>query len=178
MESMLPMCSPSWQRSLGTNKDPTQEMWSLLKGRTPVEYQVIAISGTINDLSRTVTVDARIKKSTSQEARYQMKMVLMKENDEWYVDPRSLESHETTPTPSLEPSLPTQPATPPTGADASTVLYYNPSGGVRYHVDPYCKSANEKYLPFKGTFTYGQLKETPYSNLEPCPYCSAPRKPK
>ena len=86
-------------------------------------------------------------------------------------------SHETTPTPSLEPSLPTQPPSPLPYADASTVLYYNPNGGERYHIDPKCKSTNVKYLPFKGTFTYGQLTEAPYNKLEPCNICGAPRKP-
>ena len=91
----------------------------------------------------------------------------------WYVDPQSLKTYnlaETqdpatapTPTPSPEPA-----------ADANTVLYYNADGGERYHLDAYCRSANEKYLPFKGQFYYSQLTEDKYKELVACNVCGAP----
>ena len=59
-------------------------------------------------------------------------------------------------------------------ADPNVVLYYNPNGGTQYHLDQNCKSAHTKYLPFKGTFTYGQINDAPYADLIPCSVCGAP----
>ena len=177
-DSMVPLCAPSWVRTLSTKTDAKTSLFALLANRHILEYQVTNLSGTVNDLSRTVTVEALIRNVLGKEQRYQLQMMVQKENDEWYIDPRSLESHETTPTPSPEYIDPTQPAPPAANAPADTKLYYNPTGGTRYHSDQNCKSANERYLPFKGVFTYGQLNEDAYKDLQPCPICSAPLRPK
>lgn len=55
-----------------------------------------------------------------------------------------------------------------------TPLYYNPEGGKYYHDDRNCSSVKERYLPFKGEFTYAQLDEKDYSRFTPCPYCEPP----
>ena len=178
LDSMVPLCAPSWVRGLSTKTDAKTSLFELLKNRHILEYQVGGISGTVNDASRTVSVEALIRNVLGKEQRFMLKIVMLRENDEWYVDPRSIESHETTPTPSPEYYEPTQPPPPADNAAADTKLYYNPSGGTRYHLDQNCKSANERFLPFKGVFTYGQLNEDAYKNLEPCPICSAPRRPK
>ena len=59
----------------------------------------------------------------------------------------------------------------------STVLYYNPSGGERYHLDIMCGNVNDRYLPLQGHFTFSELNNPKYAKLIPCPYCDAPAKP-
>ena len=57
-----------------------------------------------------------------------------------------------------------------------TPLYYNPKGGSLYHSVADCASVKKKFLPLTA-FTYGELEETDYSKLKPCPYCMpSPRK--
>ena len=55
--------------------------------------------------------------------------------------------------------------------DDSMPLYYNARGGNYYHTQETCNSA--KSLTFS-PFTYGELDNEPYADLERCTYCSAP----
>lgn len=75
---------------------------------------------------------------------------------------------ETTP-----PPMPTQP---PLMQDApdDLVLYCNPDGGVKYHLNPRCVSVHSRYLPLAGQFLYGELNDAPYAALKPCAVCGAP----
>ena len=57
------------------------------------------------------------------------------------------------------------------------MLYYNPDGGTKYHLDQNCKSTHAKYLPMKGHFTYGEINDAKYANLSPCNVCAAPLRP-
>lgn len=168
-ESMLSLCAPSWQRSV---EDARRELFSILANRTPVDWQAEKISGTENDTTRTVTVTANISRNNGNDpVRYRFQVILVKENEMWYVDPRSLESHvkETaTPTTAAETVTPPPMAT----ANPNMTLYYNPDGGSLYHVDPNCRSADKKYLPFKGQFTYQELNK--HTDLNPCTSCGAP----
>ncbi len=59
-------------------------------------------------------------------------------------------------------------------ASPDTVLYYNPDGGSKYHLDPNCKSVLPKYQPLEGQFTYAEVNDEQYLYLEPCRICSAP----
>ncbi len=175
MDDMLALCAPSWVRQ----QDSAQiALFGLLKNRTPVDYQITNTSGTESDISRSCTVVATIDRHMTGQTpvKNQFKITMLREDDAWFVDPRTLESNVVeTPTPvSAEITQPPQPAS---DADPSTPLYYNPDGGTRYHLDAYCKSANEKFLPFKGTLTYGQLNEEAYKNLVPCNVCGAPLRP-
>ncbi|MDD3411078.1 MAG: L,D-transpeptidase [Eubacteriales bacterium] len=54
--------------------------------------------------------------------------------------------------------------------DDATPLYYNPAGGQYYHAEANCSGVKAKYLPLT-EFTYGELDDSPYSALEPCPFC-------
>lgn len=60
--------------------------------------------------------------------------------------------------------------------DASTPLYYNPNGGSSYHSADRCNGVKDEYLPFTGTFTYGELEDAAYQKLEACAYCVPPRR--
>lgn len=170
-DNMLTLCAPSWRKSVS---DPKVKLFSILANRTPVEYEAEKITGTENDTTRTITVTALINKNNGKDPeKYRFQVIMRKEDDQWYVDPASLESHETVAT-----TAPTanDTATPTAEfiATANTVLYYNANGGERYHLDAYCKSANEKYLPFTGQFYYSQLDEDAYKDLVACNVCGAP----
>lgn len=58
--------------------------------------------------------------------------------------------------------------------DGELVLYYNPEGGTRYHTDKNCLSTNPRYLPFSGQFTYAEVNDEAYAQLQPCNVCDAP----
>ena len=60
--------------------------------------------------------------------------------------------------------------------DDDTVLYYNPDGGSYYHTTNECKGVKEKYWPQMKSFTYGQLDDSAYASLTPCPNCQPPRR--
>ena len=118
----------------------------------------------------TATID---KRNGRDPEKYVFQVLMMKEDEQWYVDPASLKSYETTAT---EAPTANETATPTVEfiANANTILYYNPNGGERYHLDAYCKSANEKFLPFTGQFTYSQLNDAEYKDLVACNVCGAP----
>ena len=166
---MVTLCAPSWQSSV---EDPTRELFVILANRVPLDYEVEKITGSANDSSRTVTVVANIDKQNAQDpVKYRFSVIMLKENDIWYVDPKSLTTSEAqdTPTPT-----PTSTPAPTQEVSANTVLYYNTDGGSYYHADPNCQRVAEKYLPLKGTFTYSQINDDPYSKLQPCNICNAP----
>ena len=172
LEQMVELCSPAWKSSVQT---PNNSLFVILANRKVENYVTERISGTENDASRTVTIVATINKSNGQEPmKYRFAVVMQKENEMWYVDPRSLDSQEAAEeTPTATPS----PSPTPTEyivVTSSTKLYYNPDGGSKYHANANCPSANARYLPFKGVFTYGEINNKPYSDLEPCNRCNAP----
>ena len=174
IDSMVNLCSPSW---CSAQDAPKTALFSILANRTPTDYEATSITGTDNDSTRTVTTTISLHRNNgSDPLKYIFKVVMVNENGTWYVDPRSLESNEkATATPASAEI--TQPPTPAPVADDNVVLYYNPNGGTQYHLDQNCKSANAKYLPFKGTFTYGQINDSPYADLIPCSVCGAPLRP-
>ncbi|MDO5436551.1 MAG: hypothetical protein Q4G19_09300, partial [Clostridia bacterium] len=170
LDEMLTLCLPSWQTSVS---NPKQALFGdILVNRTPLDYRVDSISGTKDDMSRTVTVTTNISRNNAKEPiTYRMSVIMTRENNTWYVDPRSLMTYEASGTATPSPT-PGPTATPQ--ASASTVLYYNPNGGTKYHLDQNCRSTHSKYLPMSGKFTYSQVNDDPYSKLSPCNVCAAP----
>lgn len=78
----------------------------------------------------------------------------------------------TSPEPAEEPAAKT-----PEISD-STVLYYLPrSLKNEYHLDPNCSLYNPDCLPLPCSFTYAELSDDMYRDLEPCPNCGAPERP-
>lgn len=62
------------------------------------------------------------------------------------------------------------------GADAGETplvqyLYLNPQGGRYYHTQSECQSISPEFWPQMVCFDRGQLFETPYNALSPCPVC-------
>ena len=174
-DDMVSLCAPSWQTSV---EEPNKALFTILTTRIPVDYTVEQIGGTANDASRTVTVTATIDKQNGRAAsKYRFSVLMVRENDTWYVDPRSLTSNEALETATPEDTSVT-PTPDPSAAAATvnpdTVLYYNPDGGSLYHADQNCQKVGQKYRPLKGTFKYSQLNDSPFSSLTACNVCNAP----
>ena len=173
-DEMLTLCAPSWQSSVD---NPKTALFGLLANRTPLDYTVEKISGTSEDTSRTVTVTSTMDRNNGKDpVKYRIGVLMVREGDQWYVDPQSLKTYAEADTP--DPALAATPTpSPEPAANASTVLYYNPDGGTKYHLDQNCKSTHAKYLPMKGHFTYGEINDAKYANLSPCNVCAAPLRP-
>ena len=182
IEDMVRLVQPSWANG---QDNPSNRLFVLLGNRTPLTYTIEEISGSDNDSSRTVTMTANIDKNNGKDPTLYRFMVLMvKEGGEWYVDPNSLASNDEVKN-SEETNVvddsqnttaenwtiaPRQTVTPAPPADQP--LYYNPDGGSMYHMDQYCSSIREEYLPLQGSFPYYELGS--HRDLTPCLKCSAP----
>ena len=173
-DEMLTLCAPSWQSSVD---NPKTALFGLIANRTPLDYFVEKVSGTVDDTSRTVTVTSTIDRNNGKNpVKYRLSVLMKKEDKIWYVDPQSLKTYEEAETP--DPALAATPTPSPEPAvNSKTVLYYNPDGGTKYHLDQNCKSTHAKYLPMKGHFTYGEINDAKYSKLTPCNVCAAPLRP-
>ena len=174
LEEMLDLCAPSWKEK---QESPRTSLFSLMANRTPTECTPESITGTAADTSRKVTLKVLVDRNNAKPKElYRMTIMMVKESNEWYVDPQSLLSNESLETP--DPNITPTPA--PTNTPAvfsNTQLYYNPKGGEYYHLDPNCKIINPKFLPLGGTFTYSQIGDDPYNKLKPCNVCGAPLPP-
>ena len=177
IENMLGYVMPSWRLR---QTDPAAALFYNISNRTPLEYEIEAISGTSNDTSRSITMTAIIDKNNGNDpVKYRFIILMDREDGDWYVDPDSLSTNDADPTDTPMPDnldaiftlAPRQTVTPV--PPDSTLLYYNADGGSYYHADPQCEAVNEKYLPMT-SFTYGQLGDSPYNSLLPCLKCGAP----
>lgn len=181
---MVELVQPSWRSK---QENASQALFTLLKNRTPEDYVIEEIDGSDTDNSRTITMRATINKNTGKAPSiYRFMIMMVKEGDEWYVNPNSLASNdEQTITEEnvvnnknaggnvTEPPRTTVTPAPP----ASTILYYN-EGANFYHMDPNCSSVSSDNLPFDRQFTYGELAEVSSANgLNPCLKCNAPTDP-
>ena len=169
-DEMLALCAPSWQSSV---ENPKTSLFYLLANRKPLDYTVEKVSGTSEDSSRTVTVTSTMDRNNGKEpVKYRLNVLMLNEGG-WYVDPQSLKTYEEAETPDPAAQATATPTAEPS-VNANTVLYYNPDGGTKYHLDQNCKSTHAKYLPMKGHFTYSEINNEKYAKLTPCNVCAAP----
>jgi len=171
LDEMLKLCSPNWQSQ---QSNPQAALFALKANRTPKDYTVEKVGGTADDESREVVVTSTMDKNLGKDpVKYRITVIMLKEDGQWYVDPKSLKSNETEQT--TDPNVTATPG--PTATPAvypNTVLYYNPDGGELYHLDASCKKVGAKYVPMKGHFTYAEINDEQYKNLKPCSVCGAP----
>ena len=178
---MVNYVQPSWRNQ---QQDPPAALFLVLANRTPEDFTIEEISGTETDNSRTVTMRATINKNTGKApVVYRFMVMMVKEGNEWYVNPNSLATNDVATTEEenvvntqgsgtvTEPPRETVTPAPP----SSTPLYYN-IGGNYYHMDPQCPSVAKEFLPFDASFLYSELRS--YNNtLLPCLNCNAPVDP-
>ncbi len=186
--NMLAFVSPAWKSA--QTKSPDTELFLLLANRSPQDWSFEKISNTEADSTRTITMTADIDKRNNRPiVKIRFQIIMVKSNNEWYVDPASLKSNDVvadetatadntstgsqdgagvaTPTPTPKPT-----ATP----GSKTKLYYNKKGGKFYHIDPECPSVDKSYLPLTN-FLYKDLSTTAFKHLLPCTKCNAPNRP-
>lgn len=183
-ESMVQLIQPSWT---SVRENASEELFRVLANRRPESYELEGITGSENDTSRTITMSAYINKNNGKDpVRYRFMILMVKEADQWYVNPNTLATNDVEEEPeSTDPNAPTTiglataaPRTTVTPVPApSTKLYYNPNGGKYYHADHYCESVKEEYLPLGANFLYSDLGNKPYSEMLPCLKCGAPTDP-
>ncbi len=177
MADLEPLTSSSWRARQTT---PAQTLFWKFQNKKLQSWEFVGTPlGTEADSSRTVTViyDAIVSNKLQT---FQAEAICIQENGEWFVDPDSLEGvkiERTTPEPVLDYSPLPATATPaPTDKPTkNTRLYYNKSGGRRYHIDSKCSSVDPQYLPLT-EFKFGSITKSPYNKLEPCNVCGAPDK--
>ncbi|MGI6214980.1 MAG: hypothetical protein ACOYIT_03775 [Christensenellales bacterium] len=170
---MAKCCLPSW---IAQQESPETAMFHLRANRTIVSYEILEVTGNDMDQTRTINMNALIDKSNGnppQTNRFQVLMI--RNNDNWYVDPRSLtslgviESEEEIAARTMTTIVPT--ATP----NPDTLLYYNEDGGRYYHTNNRCPNISEKYLPLTASFHFRDLSTNPeLAKLSPCGVCGAP----
>ncbi len=178
--NMLSLVSPSWKAA---QEKPDNELFKITANRTPLDKQFEKISNTETDSSRTITMTANIDKRNNRDpVKIRFQIVMLKVNNEWYVDPLSLASNDivedTANTEGTEGETTSATATPkPTATPApKTKLYFNEKGGEFYHADSECSKVNAKFLPMT-SFYYREVNTTKFKNLKPCPFCNAPQRP-
>ena len=180
LDQMITLCKPDW---VNNQENPKSALFILLKNRTPLSYSVEAVSGNSADDSRTITITALISKASNTSPEYyRMQVLMIRINNNWYVDPNSLNTSKVTVTAAPDGSVQTQTTVPtsvpePTQVPtANTVLYYNPDGGQYYHAVNNCSKVAAKYLPLQPLY-YSDLNSTNFKGLLPCPGCKPPERP-
>ena len=178
-EAMASLVQPSWASQ--QENAAAQLFQTVLNNRTPLSYNIEEVGGTDDDTSRSVIMTATIDKHNGKDPKtYRFNVLMVKEGNQWYVDPKTLASNDEQQTEDVvvnskdnvtqteAPRTTVSPAPP-----ASTLLYYNANGGHYYHMDPNCSSINEQYRPLTDSFTYGELGSY-NGSLTPCLVCGAP----
>ena len=178
-EAMASLVQPSWASQ--QENAAAQLFQTVLNNRTPLSYTIEEVGGTDDDTSRSIIMTATIDKHNGKDPKtYRFNVLMVKEGNQWYVDPNSLASNDEQQTEDVvvnskdnvtqteAPRTTVSPAPP-----GSTLLYYNANGGHYYHMDPNCSSIKEEYRPLTDSFPYSELAS--YTNsLSPCLVCGAP----
>lgn len=172
LDGMLAQCAAAWKEK---RENPKMDLFAILANRTPIEYELSMLYGNPGDTVRTASVKCLIDRHNGKEPNlYLLEIIMNRDSDGlWYVDPESLLSYEDARY-AREPEATPEPAEEEPEVTGDTVLYYCPQGGEYYHLERYCPRVNEKYLPLQGMFTYAQLDDEAFRDLQPCSICGAP----
>jgi len=165
-------CASDWKAK---QEDPKMSIFAILKNRLAVTYEINSVLKSPDNQSCTVSCNIEIDDNSGKPHKIFLYLISMVLEDDglWYVDPANLESTFT-----AEPTLvPEQTPAPAAEITGDTILYYNPEGGSKYHLDPYCKTVNPKFLPLQGTFRYSEVNDPQYQELRTCHICLAPERP-
>ena len=166
LDNMLTLCDPAWRAG---EEDPRLTLFALLRNRTPVSAELRKISGEGAD--RTIEVESVIDRHNGKENQAYYLPLRMKKADDgfWYLDSTSLISEEAYAPVETMPA----PADETDGLPADTRLFYQAAGDY-YHLDPYCRQADEEFLPMENSFQVKDLDDPLYADLQPCEACGAP----
>jgi hypothetical protein len=180
--SMVAYSAPNWVDQFEDQREAETSIFHLTAIRTPLDYQVIDVSGSDSDQTRTITMQASISKNDGREPqKYNFQILMIRANNEWYVDPNSISSSQVVQqagqvnqtqqaAPLVEATV--QPSSSAVRSD--TVLFYNQDGGQYYHLDANCASVADRYKPLTAMFYFRDVSNDTFKNLIPCPVCKAP----
>lgn len=125
-----------------------------------------------------VIIDMERVQAQRSAVKQQYTALVIKYDDLWYVDPDSMRSGiaiTETAAPQQEAEATSEPtSTPEPTVGPNTALWYNTSGGKRYHLEEHCPSIDSQYYSKMKSFSYSELGKSPYSKLVACPTCNAP----
>lgn len=185
---MVKYSDPKWVNSFQTQKDAESNIFYLAAIRTPTRFNILDVTGTDADQVRTINMQAYISKSDGKEPQlYNFQILMVRSNNEWYVDPASISSsqivQETTSSgmsseqmaqAAISEEQQQAQAQQVNQTRSDTVLYYNQDGGEFYHLDPNCATLGERYKPLTAMFYYRDVSNDTFKNLKACPVCKAP----
>lgn len=185
---MVKYSDPKWVNSFQTQKDAESNIFYLAAIRTPTRFNILEVTGTDADQVRTINMQAYISKSDGKEPQlYNFQILMVRSNNEWYVDPASISSsqivQETTSSgmsseqmaqAAISEEQQQAQAQQVNQTRSDTVLYYNQDGGEFYHLDPNCATLGERYKPLTAMFYYRDVSNDTFKNLKACPVCKAP----
>lgn len=176
-ENCLYLCRPEWVNNQANAK---VTLFNKLGDFKPISYTIENIEGSETDSSRTVKVLILGNNMQNQEVYYRYTVLMLKINNTWYVDPDSLNgiiiTNEDLAKTGISVTTPKPTPSPKPTTDPNTTLYYNPDGGVYYHITKKCSSMNTTNQKKLQPFSYLQVNNDPYKNLSPCPKCGAPQR--
>ena len=168
--SMVNYCTSDWKSK---QENPQASLLAVLKNRTVVTYELNALLKAPDNKSCTASCNIEIDSNIGKPHRIYLYLISMVLEDDglWYVDPVSLTTNDNT----ESAPVPEQTPAPAAEITGDTILYYNPEGGSKYHLDPYCKTVNSKFIPLQGAFLYSEINEQ-HLDLKPCQVCGAPER--
>ena len=113
-DDMLALCAPEWKAK---TEDPGLALARILANRTPVNMEIITMSGEGDDRFRTVSAIAVIDRNDGREPLHYFFRIAVEKGEDglWYIDPESL----------LPQEQPRQQET-----SVMAMLYYVPEGGA------------------------------------------------
>ena len=176
LDQMITLLMPSW---VNDKENPKGDLFLILANRMPLSYSIDSISGSAEDDSRTITITCLIRKQNiSDPEYYKLQVLMIRLNNNWYVDPNSLGGTkvQTTDVPggaAAVTAVPTAIPTPTPPITGETVVYYNPQGGLYYHSADHCPKVGPQYEPLTPLY-YRDLNSDKFKHLNPCPDCGAP----
>ena len=182
VNEMLDLVSPTWKAA---QADPRTALFLITANRIPNDYMFEKISNSEADSTRTITMTATIDRRNNRDpVKFRFQVVMLKDKNEWYVDPSSLASNETVDDTKangeeggdVDNTEATATPKPESTPAPKTKLYYNSDGGKYYHADAECSKVGKEFLPLDD-FYYRDLNTTKFKLLQPCPFCDAPERP-
>ena len=170
--AMAGYCIPAW---FSAQDDPETQMFHIRANRSIVSYDILDVTGSDQDQTRTINLNVVIDKSNGTAPKTHRFQVLMaRVNNEWYVDPNSLGSLGIIQTEEEKAAQVIATIVPTPTPDPGMLLYYNPQGGKLYHADANCTSLKPELLPMTASFYYADVNVGSFAALSPCGTCSAP----
>ena len=181
IQEILKYCSPAW---INETQAPTNELFMKLSGNIPLDFGIENDNGSDAGSDRVITVWA-VFQDGADTNKYRINVRMVKTNNVWYVDPKSLDlvmiNEEAEQRASIQNSMVINTTIAPTVTSdpnaPKVVVYYNKAGkGKYYHANKICDAVDSQWWPLT-EFSFDLINSQEYKNLLPCQKCGAPARP-